>query len=141
MSLQRFEKKKITVFSEYMFVFETYQNKVWMQKCGKKVFFLNIDILWVASWEILQKFLSKFILFKINSLKNDFPKKKKEFKLHNLREMWNTIFLKKKKKKLRKKIERNSFPAVIKNNKHFGIPVIYNQLFSLFVVWDVWNND
>lgn len=103
MSLQRFEKKKITVFSEYMFVFETYQNKVWMQKCGKKVFFLNIDILWVASWEILQKFLSKFILFKINSLKNDFPKKKKEFKLHNLREMWNTIFLKKKKKKVKKK--------------------------------------
>lgn len=29
--------------------------------------------------------------------------KKKEFKLHNLREMWNTIFLKKKKKKVKKK--------------------------------------
>ena len=69
-------KQKLTVFSEYMFLFETYQNEVWMQKCGKKVFFLNIDILWVASWEILQKFLSKFILFKINNLKNDFPKKK-----------------------------------------------------------------
>jgi hypothetical protein len=102
MSLQGFETKINWVFSEYMFLFETYQNDVWMQKCGKKVFFLNIDILWVASWEILQKFLSKFILFKINNLKNDFPKKKM-FKLHNLKEMLNTIFLKKKKKKKIKK--------------------------------------
>lgn len=112
-------EKKMTVFSEYMFVFETYQNKVWMQKCGKKVFFLNIDILWVASWEILQKFLSKFILFKINSLKNDFPKKKKEFKLHNLREMWNTIFLKKKKKKVKKKNWKKQFPSCHKKQQTF----------------------
>jgi hypothetical protein len=45
MSLQGFETKINWVFSEYMFLFETYQNDVWMQKCGKKVFFLNIDIL------------------------------------------------------------------------------------------------